>query len=353
MTPLARLLHDRITRTGPLSVAAFMAEALGHPEHGYYRKRDPLGAAGDFITAPEISQMFGELIGLALAVVWREMGMPPLVRLVELGPGRGTLMADLLRAARLVPPFAAALDVHLVETSPVLRDAQRRAVGQATWHDGLDSIPDGPMLLVANEFIDALPIHQYRRDGGIWRERLIESAGDGFRFTDGPQADPALLPAAVRDAPDGAVAETCPAGRAVAARIARRLARDGGAAFLIDYGYARSAAGDSLQAVRAHAFHPVLDDPGEADITAHVDFQSLAEAAQAAGARAHGPVEQGLWLRLLGIEARAAALAKTATPDQRERLLSGANRLIAPREMGTLFKILALTDPTLPTPPGF
>lgn len=352
MTPLAALLRDRIRAAGPITVAEYMAEALGHPEHGYYRKKDPLGAAGDFVTAPEISQMFGEIIGLWCVAVWQTMGAPNPFNLVELGPGRGTLMADLLRAARLMPDFGAAADVHLVETSLPLRRAQRAALGdrRVRWHDAFSEVPRAPTLLIANEFFDALPIRQFEHVGGDWHERLIDHGDDGFEFVTGPPVPPDVVPAGLRAAQDGAVAESCPAGCALAAEIGRHVAGDGGAALVIDYGPSRSGHGDSLQAVRGHRYQPPLAAPGEADLTAHVDFQALAEAA--APAVSHGPVDQGLWLRRLGIEVRTATLAR-ANPAKAAEIAVACRRLIAPSEMGTLFKVLALAEPSLPVLPGF
>ncbi|WP_255448363.1 class I SAM-dependent methyltransferase [Telmatospirillum sp. J64-1] len=354
MSPLEQHIRNRIKAEGPLPVSEFMAEALGHPEWGYYRKQDPLGARGDFTTAPEISQMFGELLGLWCAVVWQQMGSPRHFRLVELGPGRGTLMSDLLRAARLVPGFLGAVRVHLVETSPVLRLRQREALRGAPvdWHDDFSEIPDGPMLLVANEFFDALPIRQFVRDGGGWRERLIDACGDDLDFVTGPLLD-AGSPGLPRldGVAEGDIAETCPAGQEVAQAIGRRLCDQGGAALIVDYGHSRSAAGDTLQAVRQHRYHPVLALPGEADLTAHVDFQALADAARPA--KAHGTVDQGSFLRAMGIEARAEALLRGAEPKQRFEIATACHRLISPTEMGTLFKSLALTQPDLPAPPGF
>lgn len=355
-TPLAGLLARRIAANGPITVADYMAEALGHPTHGYYRSRDPLGARGDFTTAPEISQMFGELIGLWAAVIWQQMGSPDPVRLVELGPGRGTLMADFLRAARMVPGFKQAIRLHLVETSRPLRDRQKQALAESGvtigWHDDLAAVPDGPMILVANEFFDALPIRQLQRLPGGWHERLVDLAenpdgdGTGFRFVVSPgrSAGAALLDPVLREsAPVGAIAEICPAGLAISGAIGARLKAEDGAALLIDYGTARSAAGDSFQAVKAHKYHDPLAEPGEADLTAHVDFQALARAATEAGAVAHGPVEQGAFLTALGIEARAETLKQSGARDVDAAL----RRLIDAREMGSLFKLLALTSPTL------
>ena len=357
MSPVARLLAERIRAQGPVSVAEFMDLALAHPRYGYYRRQDPLGAAGDFITAPEISQMFGELIGLWSAVAWQAMGSPAAVVLAELGPGRGTLMADLLRAAAMVPGFRAALRLHLVETSPALRRRQRQALAGETvrWHERFDQLPPGPLLLVANELFDALPIEQYQYDPAMgWRRRLVGlGAGEGaFAFVAGPPAIPDMPPDLLAAAGPGDLAETCPAGRALAGAIGRRLAADGGAALIIDYGPAASDLGESLQAVRHHAYHPVLAAPGEADLTAHVDFAALAAAATAAGARAHGPVPQGRWLRRLGIERRAAILAGAA-PERAATIAGQCRRLIEPAEMGTLFKVLAVTHPAMAIPPGF
>jgi len=357
VTSLAATIRDRIRRFGPIPVAEYMALALAHPEHGYYRTRDPLGAAGDFVTAPEISQMFGELIGLWCAVEWQRAGSPAPVNLVELGPGRGTLMADALRAARTMPQFRDALRIHLVETSKPLRDRQRQTLAgfDATWHDTLDGVPPGPLLLVANEFFDALPVRQYVCSGGQWRERLVGLDGDRLRFVaaDRPAAEAIGFPASTRAAPDGAVFERCPAALALAAAIGGRIARDGIAALIVDYGPARSAAGESLQAVRGHEFHDVLADPGEADLTAHVDFESLGRAAREAGAGVFGPVTQRTLLTRLGIEARADRLAAGAGAEKSEAIDAARRRLIGGDGMGTLFKALALVRPGLDAPAGF
>ena len=341
-------LAQRIAAAGPLSVAAYMEEALFHPRWGYYATRDPLGARGDFITAPEISQVFGELIGLWCVDLWQRMGTPDPVLLVELGPGRGTLMRDALRAARLVPDFVRAARLHLVERSPVLRAAQERALGTtAQWHDDLSGVPRGPMLLVANEFLDALPIRQFVRGADDWRERVVTLSDGALSFADAPTAE------ALGDAEAGAVRETRPAARALARDLAARLASDSGAALFIDYGYWPSACGDTLQAVRRHRPHQVLAEPGTADLTAHVDFADFAAAAQSAGARAWGPVPQGVFLDRLGIEARAARLIAMASAEQAHLIRSGCRRLVDPAEMGRLFKVLALTHPSCPAPAGF
>ncbi|MEM7566278.1 MAG: SAM-dependent methyltransferase [Pseudomonadota bacterium] len=352
MRPLERLLHARIRDEGPITVADYMALCLGHPVHGYYTTRDPFGAAGDFTTAPEIGQVFGELLGLWAAQVWLDAGAPTPVRLIEIGPGRGTLMRDALRAMARVPGLRGALSVHLVETSPALTAIQRETLGGEpgiAWHRDLAAVPDGPVLLLANELFDALPIRQFVFARGAWHERLVGSDGDRFGF--GLRAEPTPLSSAPEDPPEGALWEEPPARISLAAEIGARVAK-GGAALLIDYGHAEPGFGDTLQAVRGHAFAPVLEAPGEADLTSHVDFASLASAAAAAGARPHGPLEQGALLTMLGIDARTQALAR-ANPDRADALLAARDRLVAPDQMGRLFKALALTAPGSSTPPGF
>jgi NADH dehydrogenase [ubiquinone] 1 alpha subcomplex assembly factor 7 len=356
---LEELLARRIRTQGPLTVAEFMAEALGHPEYGYYATRDPLGRRGDFITAPEISQIFGELIGLWCADLWDRAGRPTPFTLAELGPGRGTLMADALRAANVMPEFIAALRLHLVETSPVLRRVQHRALKRfaPSWHDSIASLPLGPLLVVANEFIDALPIRQLVKTDSGWHEKLIGLSAEAdrlaFALSPAPTAAAALVPENLRDAPPGSVCEINPAALAVADTIARRLVESGGAALIIDYGYAKRACGDTLQALRRHQRHDPLENPGSADLTAHVDFAALAETAAAVGARIWGPVAQGAFLRNLGIAARAERLLAGATPGQAADIGTACRRLIDPAEMGTLFKVLCIAAPTLPSPAGF
>ena len=357
MTPLGRGLIERIRREGPLPVHDYMALCLGDPEHGYYRRADAIGRGGDFITAPEISQMFGELIGLWAATVWTALGRPAPVRLVELGPGRGTLMADALRAvAKAAPDFRAAIELHLVEINPQLRarQAEALAIARPTWHDSLDLLPAGPAIVIANEFLDALSFEQFVRAADGWHRRCVGLAADGtLAFVIGPPVpDPPLEPAHAQ-APDGAIVEISPAGRALVARLARRLASQGGAALLIDYGAPASGTGDTLQAVRQHQMVGALEMPGESDLTAHVDFAAMARAAREAGAAAHGPVTQGLFLNRLGIAARAAVLLRTASPRQRAEIGAACERLIGDAQMGTLFQVLAITARTAPTPPGF
>ncbi|MCK8786974.1 SAM-dependent methyltransferase [Roseomonas sp. NAR14] len=318
----------------------------------YYARRDPFGAGGDFVTAPELSQAFGECLGLWAAVTWESMGRPDPVLLVEAGPGRGTLMADALRAvAEVAAPFRRALRLHLVESSPALRATQRGRLGEAVagWHDSTGTLPDGPAILIANEFLDALPIRQFVRRGDAWTERFVLAGAPGGTFVERPAEDAPALPA---EAPEGAVQEVCEPARALAAALAARLAAQGGAALLLDYGPAESGLGDSLQALRHHAPADPLGPPGEADLTAHVDFAALAGAARGAGAAVHGPLPQGLFLQRLGLATRTAMLARLA-PARAGALLSASHRLLAPEGMGRLFKALCLCHPALPTPPGF
>jgi NADH dehydrogenase [ubiquinone] 1 alpha subcomplex assembly factor 7 len=359
VTPLARQLRSRIEIGGPLTVAEFMAAALGHPRHGYYMSGDPFGHDGDFLTAPELSQMFGELIGLWCVAGWEQMGRPNHALLVELGPGRGTLMSDALRAMAATPGCRDALDVHLVETSPGLGAAQRRKLADAnvTWHAELQSVPEGPLLLVTNELFDALPIHQFVRMPGAWRERLVDvdPASDGFRFVlaRGQTPATALIPEEASEAPPGSVAEVSAAAISLAHEIGRRIAASGGMALIIDYGTARGAVGDTLQAVRRHSRHEVLDAPGTADLSAQVDFAMIARVTGEAGARPFGPVTQGEFLRALGIEIRAATLRRNATPAQRTAIDAALERLVDPARMGALFKALAIAPAGSPAPVGF
>ena len=355
-SPLETEIRRRIAARGPISVAEYMALCLAHPQHGYYTTRDPFGVRGDFITAPEVSQMFGELIGLWMASVWREMGAPRPVHVVELGPGRGTLMADALRAMKTVPGLREALIVHLVEISPVLRAKQEQALETAgvpvLWHAALDEIAEGPALIVANEFFDALPVHQAVKDADAWHERRVgvDAAGKlQFVLTTEPLAD---LPVVLRTAPNGAIAEwrDPQTARALGQRVAQC-----GAALVIDYGHARSGVGDTLQAMRAHAYAGPLDAPGELDLTAHVDFERLMQDARDGGAVAYGPIEQGEFLRRLGIAQRAAKLKANAPPAVADGIDAALARLTGrgPKDMGALFKVVALAQGSLGVPPGF
>ncbi|HRK24707.1 MAG TPA: SAM-dependent methyltransferase, partial [Beijerinckiaceae bacterium] len=285
VTRLIDELRETIALEGPMSVARYMSLCLAHPRHGYYITRDPLGHSGDFTTAPEVSQMFGELVGLWAAGVWDGFGRPERIRLVELGPGRGTLMADAMRAARALPAFRKALSIHLVEISPTLRQRQQERLASlgipVVWHDRIEDVPaGGAEIILANEFFDALPIHQFIVKGGVWRERLV-GLGEAGQLQLGVSETPASVPFAA--AAEGDVRELCPAGLDVVASLARRWQAGPGALLAIDYGYARPRSGDSFQALKGHRHADVLADPGEADLTAHVDFSALAQAARAAG----------------------------------------------------------------------
>jgi SAM-dependent MidA family methyltransferase len=319
---------------------------MGRAAQAYYAGRDPFGRVGDFTTAPEISQAFGECLGLWAAVTWQMMGAPAPLRLVELGPGRGTLMADALRAiGEMVPAFRAAAEVHLVETSPLLRAAQAARLPGATWHERVEAVPPGPAIVIANEFFDALPIRQFVRRGEAWLERFVAAGG----FVEQPAEAPPALPGT---APEGAIHELSEASLAIARHLGERLRDQGGAALVLDYGPAEPGFGDSLQAMEAHGRADPLAEPGSVDITAHVRFPALAEAAREAGAATHGPLPMGLFLQRLGLMSRAAILAR-ANPRQAGLLLSGAERLVAPEGMGRLFKALCLCHPGLAIPPGF
>ncbi|MEO1024655.1 MAG: SAM-dependent methyltransferase [Pseudomonadota bacterium] len=349
MTPLEALIKKRIAATGPITLAEYMADCLMHPEHGYYTAKDPLGAVGDFTTAPEISQMFGELLGLALAQAWMDRGAPAPFRLVELGPGRGTLMADLLRATAGVPGFHDAMRLHLVETSPALRQRQVETVARAfQHHDRLEDVPDGPLFLIANEFFDALPVRQFQRVEHGWRERVL-GLSDG-RLSLGLSDPMPVLEDRLEDTEPGDIVETSPAALAVAETIGARIAEHGGMALIIDYGDWR-ALGDTLQAVRNHETVDPLSTPGEADLTAHVDFEAIATAATPAQTTRLTP--QGVLLERLGITARAQALAQKLAGAALDNHIAAHRRLTHPQEMGTLFKAIALTQKGSPVPPGF
>ena len=324
MTPLERALRERIAAEGPISVEAFMQACNDY----YYATRDPLGARGDFTTAPEVSQMFGEMIGGALADCWKRVGSPTDVIYVELGPGRGTLASDALRVMRTAD-FAG--EVHFVETSPVLLQMQKASVPEAHWHKSIDDLPAKPLLLVANEFLDALPICQHVGAA----ERRITVAAGGLAFDR-----------------DGEIVETSPARDEAVGSIATCLAAKGGAALFIDYGHERSAPGHTLQAVRGHRFSPILAYPGEQDLTSHVNFEALVNAARDAGASVTPLVSQGEWLIRLGIEARAQALSR-ANPDRAGEVQSALERLTGREQMGQLFKVLAIHAPDWPAPAGF
>jgi len=352
-------LKRLIALKGPLSLSEFMTTALWHPQDGYYAQSEVLGAKGDYVTSPEISQMFGELLGLWSAAAWETMGRPAPLRLIELGPGRGLLMADALRAARAQPGFLAAAHIHLVEASPRLAALQRARLegAGASWHADLAAVPEGPTILLANEFLDALPILQLERTQRGWRERLVDydRAAGRFRFTLSlrPTAAEAVLSPPERAAPVGSIAELSPAAISLVSTIAQRLVEHGGFALFIDYGRETAGLGSTLQALSRHSRHDALTAPGTADLTAHVDFAALERAAREAGAACHGPIAQGEFLIALGIRERAERLAAAASREQAEGIHGALRRLIEPGEMGTLFKALVLAHPALPVPPGF
>lgn len=352
MTELLDHFLTRIANHGPLSLSEYISTCLLHPEHGYYTTRDPLGAKGDFTTAPEISQMFGEVIGLALAQGWMDQGCPASFTLAELGPGRGSLMADIMRATRRVPGFHAAANLHLVEASPALQQAQAaRLAGYApTWHDTIAGLPDdAPLFLVANEFFDALPIRQFQRSGDGWAELLV-TAEDGALTralaTPAPLAD---LAHRIEDTAEGDIVETCAPAQSIAAEIGARIAAHGGMALIIDYGDWRSQ-GDTLQALRRHEYADPLHQPGHADLTAHVDFEAIALAA--APAKYTRLTGQGLFLERLGITSRAQALAQNLTGTPLENHIAAHRRLTHPEEMGTLFKVMGIYPDTAEPPAG-
>jgi len=344
-TALPERLARAITLAGPMSLAQYIAAANAH----YYAVCDPLGADGDFTTAPEISQMFGELIGLWSADLWDRAGRPD-VAWVELGPGRGTLAADATRAmanAGFIPP------VHFVETSPPLRAAQAKRIPDATWHDAIATLPDDrPLIVIANEFFDALPIRQLLKTADGWRERLVACQDLLFLPIPGKQLPPGILPPELDDAELGSILETSPAAVAILRALAHRLVVQGGALLIVDYGYNGPAIGDTLQAVKGHSFANPFEAPGEHDLTAHVDFGTLGAAALTAGAQVYGPVAQGFLLSALGVDSRASVLARGA-PERADQIAADRNRLIAPDQMGELFQALAVTAPGWPEPAGF
>lgn len=349
MTPLADILTRRIAATGPINLADYMTDCLLHPQHGYYTTRDPIGAAGDFITAPELSQMFGELLGLCLAQSWLDQGAPSPFILAELGPGRGTLMADILRATRGVPGFHDAMRLHLVEASPTLRKTQSDHLPEPTFHPHISELPDGPLFLVANEFFDALPVRQAIRDAKGWRERVIGLRDGALAFGLTDPAPIAVLDHRLADTQDGDIVEWHPALPALSAEIGTRIARHGGAALILDYGHSNGT-GDTFQALQAHQKVPPLAAPGHADLTAHVDFAAIAR--HAAPAQVSAMTTQGVFLEHLGITARAQALAAHLTGDALTQHIAAHRRLTHPDEMGELFKTIAIVPPGAPLPPG-
>ncbi|MBI3702012.1 MAG: SAM-dependent methyltransferase [Afipia sp.] len=338
-----------------MPVSRYMELCLTHPDYGYYLKQNPLGRDGDFITAPEVSQMFGELVGLWAASVWAAMGSPSEIKFIELGPGRGSMMQDALRAIKILPQLYKAVTVHLVEPSPALRAVQDETLGNAKhveWYDSLTDVPEGPAIIFANEYFDVLPVHQVVKADDGWHERLIDVDDDIFVYTVAKEPTPrfdVLMPPHVRAAPNGAIYEWRSDTEIM--DLTRRVREQGGAALIIDYGHIRSEAGDTFQAVAKHSFTNPLKNPGEADITAHVDFEALAKAAASMGAKAHGPVEQGAFLNKLGIEQRALTLMKSSSHDESVLVAAALKRLTGKGRngMGQLFKVLGITHPSIET----
>ena len=356
MSLLSAIIREKIAASGPISIADYMSLALGHPEHGYYITRDPFGVRGDFITAPEISQIFGEMIGVWCAQVWMQMGAGP-ISLVELGPGRGTLMADLLRATKSVPGFHDAVTIHMVETSPVLANAQymhlRDRHPRIEWLDSVDELPDSRTLLIANEFFDALPIKQYVMTAEGIRERRVtyDETADAFDFV---LAEPGLsLAKSGHDIAANTVMEHSPVSRSIMRKLAQHIRTHGGGGLIIDYGYLGEAHHDTLQALKSHLFHPVLSEPGEADITAHVDFSTLMDIARDVGNQVPALITQGEFLVRMGAQLRLEMLLRQASQEQREPLISGLQRLVSPQAMGELFKVMAFLSDAQLEAPGF
>jgi NADH dehydrogenase [ubiquinone] 1 alpha subcomplex assembly factor 7 len=356
---LENSIKNLIAKTGAISVAQFMDDALAHHEHGYYQKQDPFGANGDFITAPEISQMFGELLGIWCVGVWQQMGCPSDVMLVELGPGRGTLMKDLLRGTKHVETFHNNISIHLVETSPELKKIQKANLSGShpniNFHKAIDSLPQKPLILIANEFFDALPIHQYEKSHGYWYERMIglDERGELVFTLAKNYAIHDALSMLHHNAPEGAIVEMCQQGVAIIADIASRIFKDGGAGLIIDYGYAHYAYQNTLQAVKNHKYHNPFKDIGDADLTAHVDFSAIRQAAHKFDVNISDVVTQSNLLMSLGIEIRAKYLLSKATDYQQREISSATDRLLNPNQMGNLFKAIAISAKELGTPLGF
>ncbi len=351
---LPELIDMQIRSTGPMSVATYMGLCLTHPTKGYYKGADPLGAAGDFITAPEISQMFGELIGFFFVNIWQQMGSPKEFTLLELGPGRGTLMADMLRVACRADGFRDALDLRLFETNPALIAEQhaRLEAYEPKWINSFDKVGPGPLLVVANEFFDALPIRQFVRKDTGWHEKMVGLSDGQRQFGLSPTAIPVTaMPDAVADAEIGTVYEVGFANGEVMSRLASTVSTQGGALLAIDYGYDRTQTGDTLQGVRNHRYADVLDAPGEVDLSAHVDFEALGNVAAKAGLQVHPVIAQGTFLTRLGINDRTKALS-IANPGAAADLSAARSRLVAPDQMGQLFKAFCAASPGL-APPGF
>ena len=344
-SPLKARLREIIHCDGPIPLSRYMDICLNDPDHGYYATRRPIGAHGDFTTAPEISQMFGELVAVWAMAAWNAMGRPDPFALVEIGPGRGTLAADLVRTARSQLAFARASRLHLVETSPTLRDAQREAVGEATWHERVTHVPPMPLVVVANEVLDALPFEQYRHAGG-WRRQVVNERNGRLVREDGEMA------ALARAGRSGELVEASPAREAMVREVAALVAARGGAALWFDYGSLSGGTGDTLQAIAGHARADPFEHPGEADLTSHVDFAPLVRAAEQTGCVVQATV-QGQFLLQMGLLERAGALGANADETQRDAIRAAVERLAGPSAMGELFKVVALRHGDLPPLPGF
>lgn len=361
MTNLTDIIKNEIATNGPITVSRYMQLALSHPEFGYYMKQDPFGENGDFITAPEISQMFGEIIGIWSAVVWQSMGGPENINLVELGPGRGTLMEDCTRAAGALAEFDDALRITLVETSPVLRDIQKKTLlstmRMPAWRDSFDDVTEGPLIVIANEFFDALPIEQYEKSTVGWHVRLIDWDDNAGALIYAPAekskklTDESVIPPELRNAPPGAIFEHSPTGENIISSIAKRIAKFGGAALVVDYGHVERGIGDTMQAVKSHSYFDPLSAPGDVDITAHVDFSALAEVAKTCGVNVMGPVPQGAFLARLGLRQRADRLMLSASSEQVAEIEAAYARLVEAEQMGALFKVMCIASPDLKIPP--
>jgi NADH dehydrogenase [ubiquinone] 1 alpha subcomplex assembly factor 7 len=356
-TALETYLAQHIRTQGPVDIGTFMALALGHPQYGYYMKQDPFGADGDFTTAPEISQMFGEVIGAWVADIWMQMGKPGFFTLLECGPGRGTLMADMMRATQTVEGFHAACGIHLLEMSPALKVLQEQNLDQydVRWHETLETLSDeGPLIVLGNEFLDALPVRQLVKSDKGWHERVVaHDDAQGFYFgarAAGPELT-ALVPEDIRNI--NGVFEISPARAQFVRNLAAALKACGGVALFLDYGHARPAPGDTLQALYKHEYVPVLSNIGNADLTAHVDFGVLREISAQEGLDCCGPVAQGAFLEKLGINARAQFLMKGAREEQKGDIQSALHRLTHGEQMGALFKVIGLSAREGIAPAGF
>ena len=343
MASLTDHLKKQINAFGAISIADYMRECLMHPHYGYYQKQIVFGEEGDFITAPEISQMFGEIIGLKLAEKWIEAGRPHDTHLIELGPGRGTLMADILRATKTIPDFHNSVHVHFIEASDQLKALQAEKVPNATWHDQIQDVPEGFSLIIANEFFDALPIHQFEKKDGIWFERMVHTCENGFEFVlANPGRQFSLVSSTARNMNNGTIYEVCPAALSITGLIADRIKTSGGTAIIIDYGYIASTGGDTFQALKNHEYVPPLDNPGQADLTAHVAFDQIKAAASEKNITVSGPFEQGEYLMKAGLGIRAQQLAENKPEQKQQQILNELIRLTAPEQMGQLFKVLTL-----------